>query len=49
MQKVKITWSHYKLPGFKKEVDSEGYVLCEECHKMEKLKELIEDCQHAEE
>jgi hypothetical protein len=42
---VKITWSFYKLPGFRKEEIGCGWVPCKECEK-ENQKEY---CKHMEE
>ena len=46
MEKVKINWSYYKLPGFKKAEDDNGYVPCLECLRKMEWEELIEDCDH---
>jgi hypothetical protein len=41
-KKVRIDWSHFRLPGFKRAKDGIGYVPCKECAK----KKLQGECFH---
>ena len=49
MQKVKINWSFYKLPGFRKARYEEGFVRCPKCFQEEKLGIPLGECTHEEE